>query len=355
MKYNKILWEDMENIYERGYDWATLDGKTILITGAYGMLATYITYFLMFLNLEKAIAVKVICQGRNIDKAKKKFRDRVSGIWEHPNFCFMDFDIRMKINNLPHIDYIIHAASLASPQYYTKQPVEVIEPNVLGSYQLLSLAKEHRCDGFLFFSTSDIYGKVESTGGFTESMMGCMDPLDAHSCYGESKRLGETLCAAFYREYGIRTVIARIGHTYGPTMDIENDPRSFASLMKCALEGNDIILYSDGMAKRPFCYIADAVAAYMLLLIKGRGGEAYNVTNTEQFLSIRELADIIAAIPNKKLSVKFMKRNVSDAYLNNELNQENRPVEEKLRALGWDTQYNAKEGFRRTYEYLVNR
>lgn len=347
---NKIIREDMENIYNRGYDWSKFEGKTVLISGAYGMLASYIVYMLMYLNISKGISVKVIAQGRSEDKAKEKFGD----FWNHNNFSFVNLNILEQIQNMPHIDYIIHAASLASPQYYTTKPVEVIEPNVMGTYNLLNLAKEQQSDGFLFFSTGDIYGKVDNSNEIHEDTVGCMDPLDAHSCYGESKRLGETLCSAFYREYGIRTVIARIGHTYAPTMDIENDPRVFASFMKCVLEGRDITLYSDGRARRPFCYIADATAAFILLLLKGVSGEAYNVTNTNQFISISELAEIIAMLPEKKLSVRFMTRDLSDTYLNNQSNQGNRPLEIKLRALGWSAEYDVTEGFSRVYACLHN-
>ncbi len=348
MMENKILLEDMENIFNRGYEWDKFDGKRVFLSGSYGMLASYIVYFLMYLNIEKHISVQVTAQGRNIEKAKKKF----ASYWDHPDFQFTDIDILDENKNLPHIDYIVHAAGIANPRYYSSNPVEVIEPNTLGTYRLLRLAMQHRSEGFLFFSSGDIYGHIDGSKDITENTLGCMDPLELHSCYGESKRLGETLCSAFYKEYGVRTVIARIGHTYGPTMDVESDPRVFAGFMKNALEDDDIVLYSDGSAKRPFCYIADATAAFMLLLLNGSGGEAYNVTNTSQFLSIKELAEIIASLPDKKLKVTFAGRDTADTYLNNSLNRDNKPVEHKLTALGWEHQFDAKQGFTRVYKSL---
>ena len=345
---NKILMEDMENIFNRGYEWNRFDGKRFLISGAYGMLASYIIYFLMYLNIEKNISVQVIAQGKNKKKAEKRF----SRYWGHPDFQFINADILDRNESLPHIDYIIHAASWANPRYYSTNPVEVIEPNTLGTYHLLKIALQHRSEGFLFFSSGDIYGQVCGNNDIMEETLGCMDPLDLHSCYGESKRLGETLCSAFYKEYGVRTVIARVGHTYGPTMDVENDPRVFAGFMKNALEDDDIVLYSDGSAQRPFCYIADATAAFMLLLLNGNGGEAYNVTNTSQFLSIKELAEIIASLPDKKLKVTFAGRDTADTYLNNSLNRANKPVEYKLMKLGWEHQFGAEQGFERVYRSL---
>ena len=112
--------------------------------------------------------------------------------------------------------------------------------------------------------------------------------------------------------------MARIGHTYGPTMDFKSDPRVFASFLKCAIESQDIVMQSNGKAKRPFCYLADAVFAYMLILLKGKEGEAYNVCNTEQFFSVKELADIVV----------------------------------KLKELGWNYKFDLKEGMTRTYQVL---
>ena len=288
----------------------------------------------------------------SLAKAKERFRD----FFDMDGFCFLTADISLELPcDVPHADYIVHAASLASPQYYARYPAEVIEPNVIGTWNLLRYAKGQKARSFLFFSTGDIYGKVREAGCIDENTMGILNPLDLHSCYGESKRMGETLCAAFYREYGVKTVIARIGHTYGPGMDLANDPRIFSALMKCAVNGTDLILHSDGRTRRPFCYAADATAAFLLLLLRGKHGEAYNVTNTGQFLSILELAQIIASIPKQKLHVRYQERSSLDTYLDNDLNKENKPSEQKLRALGWNPEYDVQTGFSRVYQYFTGR
>lgn len=345
-----IIDADMENIWRRPYlDWNRLANKTVFVTGAYGMLASYVVYLLMYLNEKKGISVRVIAQGRHESKAREKF----GLFWNHPDFSFTSVDISESLSSFDTpIHYIVHAASLASPQYYETKPVEVIEPNVIGTWHLLHLAKQYDCEGFLFFSTGDIYGKVENADMIEEHTIGYIDPLDSHSCYGESKRLGETLCKAFFKEHGIRTVMARIGHTYAPTMDVEHDPRVFASFMKCALQGKSIVLHSDGLAKRPFCYVADATAAFMLLLLNGEGGEAYNLTNTNQFLTVRELAEIIARIPERPLDVVYLQRSEGEAYLNNPYNKMNCPVETKLKSLGWTAEFDVRQGFERVYRYF---
>ena len=348
---NSVLSSDMEEIFARDLDWSEFDGKSVLVTGAYGMLASYMVYFLIFIRERKKINVEIYAQGRNGAKARAKFGDYLDKSYVH----FIDEDILSENGGeIPDVDYIVHAAGISNPRLYSTNPVEVIEPNVIGTHRLLKSSVGKKLKSFLLFSTGDIYGKIESTQNITEDDFGAMDPLDGHSCYGESKRLAETICAAFFREYGVKTVIARICHTYGPTMDVENDPRTFASFMKSALDGEDIVLHSDGSAKRPFCYITDAVAGYFLLLLKGKGGEAYNVTNSKEFLSIKEIAEIISEIPNPHIAVKCKQREAGDTYQVNTLNLENKPTDLKLSLLGWSHNVGAQEGFLRVYKYFIS-
>ena len=347
---NQIIKEDMDNIFQHDIDWDILDNSSVLVTGSYGMLASYLIYFLSYLNIFHNKNIKIIAQGRNIIKAKERFGE----LFYRDFFSFSDVDItRDKLDSFADADYIIHAAGIANPNYYSTNPVEVIEPNAIGTYRLLDNLKENKeFKGFLFFSSGDIYGKVNSPGLIDENTLGAIDPIDNHSCYGESKRAGEMICSAFFKEYGLRTVMARIGHTYGPTMNLNEDPRVFSSFIKDALEGKSIVIHSDGSAKRPFCYITDAVFGYLLLLIKGKGGEAYNVTNTDQFISIKEVAEIVSRLPEKKIEIVFKPRNVNENYLENKINIENRPTEKKLIDLGWNHTVSSEKGFKRVFDYF---
>lgn len=343
---NPIVYEDMKYIYERNVDWNKLRNKKVLITGSYGMLASYIVFFLMFLNINYNFKINVFAQGRNEEKAKEKFKE----FWDNEFFQYTNINICKEITQLPQIDFFIHAAGIANPKLYSTHPVEVIEPNVLGTYYLLDFARNTGCEKFLMFSSGDVYGLVDNPTAIKENTIGKMDPLDIHSCYGESKRLAETLCCSFFREYNVPTTIARIAHTYGPTMDVYNDPRSFASFMKCALDGENIVMFSDGSAQRPFCYISDAVFGYMLILLQGKNGEAYNVSNSSQLISIAELADIIAALSEKGIKVIRKERNTS--FVENSLNNCNKLIEDKLLALGWKCEYNIRLGMERTYSFI---
>lgn len=348
-----VVGKDMQDIYSRNIDWTVLRQKTILITGATGMLASYLVYFLIYLNEVYNADIRIMVLVRDLEKCERIF----GGYIKKDYFKALTDDITKPINIIEPIDFIIHAASLASPQYYGPMPVEVAAPNVLGTYYLLQLAKEKNIEGFLFFSSGDIYGKMpDGIGDITEAMVGRLDPLDIHSCYGESKRMGETWCASFSREFNLPVKIARIGHTYGPTMDVENDPRVFSSFMKCVYHGENIVMLSDGTAKRPFCYVADAVAGFFLILLKGGGGEAYNVCNTEEFLSVAELAELMIHLrPELNLKVVRKERMKAENYLENKVNRDNKPTEMKLKALGWQCHYSCYDGFCNVLRYLQQR
>lgn len=349
---NPILLQDMDDIYSRNIDWKKLDGKTVLLTGAYGMLASYIVYFLMYLQIQKKINVKLIAVVRN----KDKFISRFLQVQGTDCVQVIQGDLSQPLSIDGQLDYIIHAASLASPQYYSVCPVDVLCPNTLGTYYLLELARKKQCESFLLFSTCDVYGAPVSNGSLMdESSFGSMDTLDIHNCYSESKRMAETMCKAFQVQYHVSVKIARIAHTYAPTMDIQNDPRVFASFVKNIVAGQNIVMKSDGVGKRSFCYITDAIAGYFTILLEGIAGEAYNVCNTDQFVSIRELAEcLITLYPDKKLQVIRKEREKSEHYIENSLliGCERLPDNSKLAKLGWKAKVGIKEGFGRVVEYI---
>lgn len=356
MKFNhksileeKIIREDMEDIYHRNIDWNQLNGKKIFISGAYGMIASYIVLFLCYISEYKEIKVDIIAQGRNLEKAKNKFGNLLQKEYLH----FTSENICEKINLDGCIDYIIHAASPANPRLYTTNPVEVMKPNILGTYYLLKLAKEKNVRGFLLFSSGDVYGKVDHPENITEETVGKVNQLDNHSCYSESKRMAETMGYCYFKEYHLPVKIVRIGHTYGPTVDIKNDPRVFAAFLNNLINEKNIEILSDGLSKRPFCYLADAVAAYFKVLLNGENGEAYNICNSKELISIGDFARLIAEIDkDKHIDVVYKLRNQDDLYVENISNRSNNPNDDKLRKLGFEYHFSTKMGLKRTYEFL---
>lgn len=344
-----ILSCDLDEIYDCGCEWDKFSGKTILLTGAYGMLASYVTYFFIFLHEIKRIDVNLIL----LVRSEKKLKKCIGNIRrDYIKVCYDSMNERIKIDG--NIDFIIHAASLASPQHYATRPVDVLMPNTIGTYHLLRLAAEKKVSGFLLFSTGDIYGRVMSKGAVTECDYGVMDTLDIHNCYSESKRMAETMCYSFMSQFGVPVKIARIWHTYAPTMDEKNDPRVFASFVKNVVAGEDIVIKSDGTGKRTFCYITDAVCGFLKILLDGKNGEAYNVCNESQFVSILELAEIIAGLrPQRELRVIYKKRNEDENYVENThmTGIEICPSSDKLKLLGWKPVIDLEMGFDRVLRY----
>ena len=345
----EIILKDLESIYQEKIDWKRFDGKTVLITGAYGMLASYITYMFFFLIIEKGINVHIIAVVRSGEKLVNRF-----GVFlESINVTIIESNLDMPLVVEESVDYIIHAASLASPNYYSICPIDVLMPNVIGTKYLLDLAVEKQSEGFLYFSSSDVYGEVIGKEWITEDTYGILDTRNEHSCYSESKRMAETMCMAWWRQKQVPIKIARIWHTYGPTMDVINDPRVFASFVGDILADRDIIMMSNGLSKRSFCYISDAIAAYFMILLNGEAGSAYNVCRSDQFISISDLAYIMAGIyPEKQIKVIRKCRDENESYLENHMSVDIPPSDEKIKKLGWKPKISIEEGFFRVLEYL---
>ena len=343
---NPIIREDVDRIIRDGgklFD--SFRGSTVAVTGPYGMLASYLVFTLIRLNeTDPDFRVRILALGRNEEKLKARFGPYA----EAPYFRFLKTDLNGPNDIEDPVDYIIHAASFASPDAYSRDPVGVILPNTAGTLHLLELARKKKSRSLLFFSSGEIYGAVRSPL-ISETEGGFLDPAAVRSCYGESKRLGETLCAAYAHEYGVPAKIVRPSHTYGPTMDPEHDTRVFASFVSDALNGRDIAMTSDGTATRCFIYIADATLAYFKVLIDGVPGEAYNVTNPDGVLTIYELALLIAGlVPGKKLNVT--RKAPPEGYMDRGKTAYTRLDTAKLEALGFRCRVSAKEGFARTLE-----
>ena len=347
-----IVLQDMKDIYGRNIEWDQFRDKTVLVTGPNGMLASYVMYLLIFLNEEKHFNIHVIAMARSAERFVARF-----GECGNARYITLVTDpIHGPIHIDGEVDYIIHAASLASPQYYDACPVDVLSPNVIGTYYLLRLAAKKKAKGFLMFSTGDVYGALRGVEYVTEKDMGIVDPLDIHSCYSESKRMAETMCRSFMHQFGVPVRMLRIWHTYAPTMDIDKDPRVFASFMKNIVNGQDIEIKSDGTGKRTFCYAADAIAGLFTVLTKGKDGEAYNVCNTDQFVSVRQLAEMLAALrQDVEIKVAWKQRPADEHYTENTAIGAIAPSNEKLKGLGWEPKYSILDGFRRVLEYQMQR
>lgn len=344
---NKVIIQDLDFILDSNVNWEKFRNKTVFITGAYGMLLSYVTYTLLRLNeLDPNFKVTVIALIRDKEKAKKRFGYLI----ESKYLKLFEHDMLSPIKIDGDVDYIVHGASYASPHQFSKNPVGVLLPNVIGTYHLLELAKSKKTKDFLFFSSGAVYGKAGEV--VTERDYGYLDPLDVMSCYGESKRMAENMCKCWCSQFGIPVKIVRPAHIYGPTMDIENDSRVFANFVKNIVKGQNIVMKSDGSTCRSFCYIADATVANFKVLLDGVAGEAYNVGNDAAYVSIKELAEIfISTLPGKQLEtiVDYSKNN-------NKFNIEGDRMlmsSKKIESLGWKCKFTIQEGLKRTIESFI--
>ncbi|WP_159549556.1 NAD-dependent epimerase/dehydratase family protein [Streptococcus halichoeri] len=322
--------------------WQSLANQTVLLTGANSMLATYMIYTLAFLNEHKGLQVQIVATARNLPKAKLRFKD----LLEKAYFQLLAHDVNEPLTYAGPVDYVIHAASNASPRYILSDPVGIIKANTLGTLNLLEFAKAKHVKNFLFLSTREIYGKAISET-INEEAYGAFDILASRACYPESKRAAESLLRAYYDQFQVPFTIARLAHVYGPGMEIANDGRIMSDLINNIVQAEDIVLKSDGSAERAFCYLSDATTALFLILLNGDIAQAYNVANEDQPIMIRDLAQLLVTLfAEKHLQVVFdIPKTENAAY--SKMGR-TRLSTSKLEALGWQRHITLEDGLKQT-------
>lgn len=344
--YDEIVQKDMELIRKSALTFEMFKNKSILITGASGMLATYLVYFFQYLNKSENYGIHITALVRNEEKAWKKFGQ----FKEDSNFELLVQDVCAPIlYKGKTLDYIIHAAGNASPKFILSDPVGIISANTEGTKNVMELAVKYHSK-VLYTSTREVYGKMDqSVTCIKENNFGVLDPVDRRSCYPESKRTAESILTAYYYQFGVESVIARIAHSFGPGMAIDNDGRVMADFISDVVNGRNIVLKSTGDAVRAFCYITDAISALLTILLQGNSGEAYNVANETEPVPIREAAQLLVSVfPEKKLKVVFdIPEEMSQGY--SKMGRV-RLSTEKLEKLGWTPQMSLIEGMKRTVE-----
>lgn len=325
-----IVEEDLKYITDSDLPWDDLEGTNILITGANGMLPSYMVETILYLNTTRfKKKARVYAVVRNINKARKRFKK----YHLRRDLHFIVQDIREPLEYIPKTDYIIHAASPASPKQFGIDPVGVIIPNTIGTCNCLEFARKNPIKSFLFFSSGEVYGDVH--GQITETSFGELDLVNPRACYAESKRMGETMCRAYHRQYGVPIKIIRPFHTYGPYMDLD-DGRVFADFVSDIINKRDIVVKSDGSSRRTFCYLSDATIAFFSVLLKGTVGGAYNVGGFET--SIWVLAMGLAKEYNLKVDKGTSLPEYTRVF----------PDIKKIQTLRWNPKISILDGFRRT-------
>ena len=248
---NSVVQNDLESICHASIPWFNLVGKRILVTGANGMIATYLIYTLMYFIQKYDMDIKVIALSRNKQKSERLFGNFLN----NSHFILLIQDVCKPIDYTGKVDYVFHFAGNASPYFIQNDPVGIMKSNLLGMINVLEVAREKEVEKVIFASTREVYGKNEIDNLLSEDSFGYINCLDNRSCYPESKRAAESLCKSYYLQYGINFNTVRIAHAYGPGMKLDNDGRVMADFIKCIVDNQNIVLKSTGESLRAFCYV----------------------------------------------------------------------------------------------------
>ncbi len=341
---NPLYKEDLEYTISLPLPWETLNGKSILITGATGMIGTYLIDVLMFLCEKKKIFCNIIAMSRK----RESFETRFLPYLDKSNLQFLKHNVNDSFDNIDvKADYIFHFASNTHPVSYATEPISTILTNVLGLNNLLSFAVKCNTQRFVYASSVEVYG--ENRGDvekFSEDYCGYIDCNTLRAGYPEGKRTGEALCQAYISEKNLDIVIPRLSRIYGSTM-LDSDSKVVSQFLKNAIKGEDIILKSDGCQAFSYTYIADAVNAILYCLFYGKIGEAYNISSSD--ISLKELAKMIAAIAGTKIC--YEKPDLLEAK---GFSKSTKALldSSKITSLGWISKYILKQGLEKTVKIL---
>ena len=339
---NTIIKEDAVNLYVNNPDiFSRMAGKTILITGASGFLCGYLVDALYVIN-QKHLSkpIKIIA----IDNYLRGLPDRFKHLSNDKNIIIEKFDVIKPYKPKCDIDFIVHGASIASPTYYRQFPIETIDVNVVGLKNMLELAQAD-CESVIFLSSSEIYGDPTPENIPTpESYRGLVSCTGPRACYDESKRLGETMCVVYHSKRNVPVKMVRPFNVYGPMQRLD-DKRIVPDLLNSVMNGQDIVLFSDGLATRSFCYASDFIAGMLRVMLDGENGEPYNIGADEE-ISIKQAAVIASKCSNPQLRIDYKTSDDKDYLADNP--QRRCPDLSKVKKIGYEPNINFSDGFQRT-------
>ena len=336
-KKHPLYQEDLNNILSvKGLD--GLEGKSILITGATGLIGKQMIDALMMHG-----NINVYAVGRD----KGKAAERLGEYFDKSNFSFIEQDVRTPFDDSLKVDFVIPCASNTHPLAYSQYPIETMTINIMGAENALNLAA--RCKATVLYpSTVEVYGNAIGSDVFTEDYTGKLNLSTSRSCYTESKRSAEALCQSYIAEKGVDVKIVRLSRIFGPSM-LMSDSKASSQFIKKAIANEDIILKSAGNQFFSYTYVADAVAAMLHIMINGESGQAYNISNDDCNVHLKDFAGICAEYNNKSVIFDLPSESEAKGYsIATQAILDNT----KLKDTGFRPAYNFRDAVERTITIL---
>lgn len=334
---DEIYRNDLKTALNSIVDISKVYHKSVLITGATGLIGSFAADMLLYANRTENAGIKIYLLARD----EKRLRERFASSVKESCLHFIIQDIVNPLELTVPVDYMIHAAGDGFPAAFREHPVETMTPALFGTYQLLQYARKYAPQKFIYISSGEIYGKSVGTEHvFAEKESGYLDSMSVRACYPMAKRCAETLCVSFGEQYHIPVVVVRPSHIYGVCTSI-HDNRATVQFLNAAAAGEDIIMHSDGRQMRSYTYVADCVSGIFTAMLNGTSGEAYNIANTASRVTIAEFAGILADEAGVDCIVKAP---------DEKERREHTPIEyavldaSKLEQLGWRGKYSIDEG-----------
>ena len=334
---------DVESAATVDLPWERLSGSSMVISGATGLIGSFLVDVIMFRNRHMDMNCKVYALGRSLEKAKNRF----AYCDDDALFRFIPYDVNEPLvrPDIGKVGYVLHLASNTHPMQYSTDPIGTVTTNIIGVKNMLDFACEHHADRMAFASSNEVYG--ENRGDvefFEEDYCGYINCNTLRAGYPESKRCGEALCQAYKKQAELDVVIPRLTRSYGPTL-LMTDTKAISQFIRKAIAGEDIVLKSAGTQYYSYTYMADAVTGLLTVLLKGVSGEAYNIADEASDIMLKDLAEIIAKTAGRKVVFELPDEVERAGY---STATKARLDGGKLKELGWKPMYTIETGIPRT-------
>lgn len=344
---NAYYQEDVSYVANLDLPWEKFKNKTMLISGATGLVGSFLIDVLMYKNFYHDLECTVYALARNEDRAKQRFTYCKNSFY----YRFVKYDVNNALCDADFgtVDYVLHLASNTHPMQYSVDPIGTITSNIIGTQNMLEFAAKHDTIRCLFTSSNEIYG--ENRGDvekFDEAYCGYIDCNTMRAGYPEAKRCSEALCQAYIRQKSLDIVIPRLTRSYGPTL-LKSDTKALSQFISKGVEGKNIVLKSAGTQYYSYLYIADTVSGLLTVILNGKKGEAYNIADDASDIRLKDLAEIIANYAGVEVIYEIPDAIERDGYSKA---TKARLESNKLKQLGWSARYDIKTGVERTLGIL---